>query len=190
MKLNKNMIKKNLQQGFTIVEMILVLLIVGVLSVASLKGYAVYKESMASSEVGDLTFLISKLQAKYSKAAVTTGVTTANAITGNVFPESMNVGATTVTNRANGAVTVAAGTIATAGDAFVVTEAGWDSAQCQYIASNITPNVKRVTVTPSGGAATTIYSTYGTVVALTPSVTDAACSSDDSNLITLTFNKG
>ena len=189
MKFNQNVIKQGFQKGFTIIEMIIVLVIVGVLVGSALKGYAVYKDSQATMEVGDLQYVIAKLQAKYRNTASTAAVTTANAITGNVFPASMNVGATTVTNRVGGAVTVATGTIVSAGDAFVVSEDGWEASGCQRIAGDISPSVKKVVVTPSGGAATTIYSTFGTVVALTPSVTDAACSGT-TNLVAITFNKG
>lgn len=177
------------QKGFTVVEIIVVLLVIAVLVGSALKGYAVYRDTQATTEVSDLQYVIAKLQSKYRNTPSTAAVTTANAITGNVFPASMNVGATTVTNRVGGLVTVAPATVSTANDAFLITEAGWASEGCQRIAGDITPNVKKVVVTPAGGAATTVYSTYGTVVTLTPSVTDAACSGA-TNDVAITFTKG
>ena len=182
--------KKAVQKGFTIIELMIVLAIISILIGGVIVGLQMMDDTKASSAARDSSVSITALKLKYRNIGTTAAVTTTNAIAGNVFPSSMDwvAGGTTVNNQAGGAVTVVPATIVSANDAFLLSEDGFKSSQCQKYIGSIFPNVKKIVVTPTGGAATTVYSTYGTVVALSPPTIDAACSGS-SNLIAMTFAK-
>lgn len=181
--------KMNLKQkGFTLIEMAMVLAIIGVLIAGAVKGRDMYYQSKATEEIGDLQFIIFKLQAKYRGVATTAGVTTTTAITGNVFPETMTTTATTVSNQFGGAVTVAPTTISTANDGFTLSDGGLNKTACQNLVGGLTAAVNKLTITNSAAVVTVAYSAFGTLVAYNPAVADAGCS-DNGNSVQLVFTK-
>lgn len=176
------------QKGFTLIEMAMVLAIIGVLIGGAVKGRDMFYQAKATSEIGDLRFIFTKLQTKYAPVTSTALVTTANAITGNVFPESMQVIGSAVSNQFGGAVTVASATITVAGSGFTITDGGLNRTVCQTLIGQLPSATERLSVTNGTAVTTVVHSTYGALVDYNPVVADAACS-DNNNVITAIITK-
>lgn len=132
----KQMKNLNTQRGVTLIELSFVLAIFGLLIAGALAGAAYFDGAKANNEASALLRVFSNLQQKYATAAKTTAVTTANAITGNVFNDpawSVDKVAGTVTNQFSGSVTVTKATAITTDDAFLITETEVPSSVCQKL---------------------------------------------------------
>ena len=200
----QHQLKKGAQQGFTIVELIIVLTVVSVLVGSAVKGYAVYQDSQATMEAGNLQYIVTKLQSKYRNALNTAGADTAAAIVGKVFPENMSIvqgalavgGApaveASVTNGVGGPVIVAPADVSPgSNNAFTISTAGWGSGACAKLVTDLLPVAKKITVTSTGvsTAVVALDKTIATVVNYDPVVVDGGCKGGNA-VVTITVYKG
>lgn len=176
------------QKGFTLIEMAMVLAIIGVLIGGAVKGRDMFYQAKATAEIGDLRFIFTKLQTKYAPVTSTAAVTTANAIIGNVFPESMQAAAGAVANQFGGAVTVAPATITVAGSGFTISDGSLNRTVCQTIIGQLPSATERLSVKNSSGVTTIVHSVYGALVAYNPVTADAACG-DNNNIVIAVITK-
>lgn len=118
---------KKKQGGFSLIEMAVVLVIIAGILVGVTQQGKDQKESIAvDNEAKAVLSLINNLSGYYDGSTTGyTGLDNATAISAGLVPTGLkNNGVDTITNKWLGAVTVAPGTISTAGDSSSVTLAG------------------------------------------------------------------
>jgi Tfp pilus assembly protein PilE len=136
------------QGGFGLLELGLVLLIVSVLGIYAYQQYASNRdESLAQSEVADITSYWAKTQERYSNQQAYTGLDTATLIQANVFPASMTLVAnTSVQDKYQGALTAAPGTLKTADDAVVFTAKNYTPAGCASVVPKVANGARKIEI--------------------------------------------
>ena len=176
---------KSKQRGVTLIELSFVLAIFGLLIAGALAGVTYFDDAKATNETSALLRVFSNLQQKYATAAKTTAVTTANAITGNVFKDpawSVNKTAGTVTNQFSGAVTVAKATAVSADDAFLITETEVPAAVCQKLIPMVIDSTYRLKIG-------TVTVKANPSVAVAPATIDTECDKATTATIAYTVHK-
>ncbi len=177
------------QSGFTLIEISFVLVVIGLLLAAALTGAKSYIDTQkANGEAIAYHRAVSNLQMKYRGAPNTAAVTTANAVTGNIFDASFVVDkvARTVANQFGGAITVAPATISVANDAFALTTREIPDAVCQKIVPLTVEWVAKIDIT--GTATVNVQASQAAPAQ--PAAIDNACNGDAAgNSIKFTFYK-
>ena len=159
------------QRGFTLIELSIVLIIIGVLAIMGTRGVALYTATKDESEAQNVNRIMMALQVKYRYDPDTSTVTNAVAIATSVFDKSgwaVNVTAGTILHSFNGLVTIVPSTIAVANDAFKLTMASVPYKNCGDIVRIVANSAYSVTV------GTTVVQTIPSAPA-TGAAIDAAC---------------
>jgi len=167
--MNKKIIKKH-QAGFTLVELGIVVAIAAVIIGIGLAVVpSIVSSIRANGEVSDLPTLSTKIRTAWANQPTygTSGTSiTTEAISLNVFPTARVTSSTTVSNRWGGSITVAAGTLNTAGDAQVITETDVPQTECTLVVEGVDQSFPVITVNgtsvKANGASQVTLATVGT----------------------------
>lgn len=143
-------LKKNiaLKKGFGLLEIGLALLVVAVLGIYSYGQYAsAREETLAQSEVADMTSYWAKTQQRYANQSNYAGLTALALVQSNVFPKSMNLIAnTSVQNKYNGALAAAPINLTGTLDGVKFTLSGYNKAGCTDVIPKVANGARRIIV--------------------------------------------
>ncbi len=183
----KNYQKHTHQRGFTLIEMAIVLMVIGVLAMASVYGFGVYRTTKNEAEARKINGIMSALQNKWKFDPTTSTITnstvnSAGILTGVQWPITVSGTTVTILNPYSGAVTFAPGTITTAGDAFSLTYANVPSGACSDIARNVESNAYNITIGATVVQSTPSVQALGTAI-------DAACTAAAAQSMILVYSK-
>lgn len=187
--------KKNLEKGFTIIELIVVIAIISLLAVVAVPAY---RSIAISGKVGPTASDINKIAAKMSANFMGAGATpytqlgagsAATAVFANIAKDlgpSLQVSGTGATatiahslGASTGRVTVAQANIAANGDSFAVTLNQVSKAACPDLAASIGKAAERIQINTREVKA--VGGTYDNAAAST------SCTDGDTNTFTFTF---
>lgn len=154
----KTNFKKYKQQGFTLLELGIVVTIALILvGVGVTKVPKIMADNRANSEIAELPQIVTNTQKAVMNQQSYTGMTLDTLIRLDVFPQNRvtipGAGAATATNRWNGAITFAAGTISTAGDIGRYIYAGVPASECKNVVLGVAQNFRRIYVDSANSAA-------------------------------------
>ena len=154
----KTNFKKYKQQGFTLLELGIVVTIALILvGVGVTKVPKIMADNRANSEIAELPQIVTNTQKAVMNQQSYTGMTLDTLIRLDVFPQNRvtipGAGAATATNRWNGAITFAAGTISTAGDIGRYIYAGVPASECKNVLLGVAQNFRRIYVDSANSAA-------------------------------------
>jgi prepilin-type N-terminal cleavage/methylation domain-containing protein len=175
------------QKGFTLIEMAIVLMIIGVLAMASIYGFGVYRTTKNESTARNINTVATAIQGKWKFDAATSGVS-ATAVT--------NAGIATAAQLASLSVTTITGTsTATAGtyDAFTIAVTPVNAATCADVLRNTANNIVGMSTGASPAAGAAVAGSFG-VAATSPSTVagtaiDAACNTAGVTQVNLSYAK-
>ncbi len=180
--------KRKTQRGISLPLIAIVLGVSAVITIgAILYGPRYFIKAKVSNEITALTDLRANVVAYGSKVGLFTATNSALAalVGQNMFPPAMvsgTAGAPVVTNQWGGAITVAVGTIVTAGDSLVFTQTGIPNIACSEIATSLDNIVSVISIN------STATKTNGSVS--NPVTVGTSCSgATDNNTLALTMAK-
>lgn len=140
-------VRYKLGKGFSLIELSIVIVIVSILLAVGLGiTRSILSDNRANDELKELPLIVTRLQKLYNNRATSAGVTTAIAISNNIFPAERVISPTEVTNRWGGTVTVAPATIGTANDAIAMTYNAVKTAECLAVISQIEASMRTISV--------------------------------------------
>lgn len=153
-------VRRALQAGFTVVEMMVVLAIGAVLIAGAVYGYQMVYTSKAQNEMKYLDQAMECSRNVYANQANFAGAAIATLVNNNCFPASLAVGKATATATVNnsfgGAITVAAVNLNGTNDGLEITIPGLPSDVCVNML-RLMSKPARITAQATGaGAATTV----------------------------------
>ena len=182
------------QRGFTLIELGVVTAIGFLIAGIGLyKAPSIMANYRANAELQELPQIVTNAQKSYSNASNYTGATLDALIRLDAFPQNRvtipGSGAATATNRWNGAITFAVGTISIAGDIGRLNYAGIPASECKNVVVGAAQIFRRVFVDGANsgtmGAGTLVKADNA---ALDTTALGTACSGN-ANSITYDFSK-
>ena len=162
--------RKNKQQGYTIVEILIGVIVAAIVVAGIYVGWnSFYTSNQASTIQSEMNQIIQNTETLYANSTDGyTSVDTASAITAGVFPSSLKIKGTTVTNSYSGAVTLTS----VAESAFSVTYASIPADVCTKVLSSFV------------GANNVVSLTVGSTSVTDVKTVAAACASGSSMTVT------
>lgn len=185
MKQIKQMNFSHKQQGFTLVEIAIVLMIIGVFTAMAIAGITTYNQVQDEAVAKSLNSVVLATQTKLRNDATTTGLNNTAVINSGVLNKSgwTFVAATsTITHQKAATVTFAPATLVSANDAISVAMSGIPYGTCSNLGRDATLHAYKITI-----GATIAQTTPDTPA--TGAAIDAACGSSGVKTMTMIYTK-
>lgn len=135
------------QRGYSMIEIAIGTVIVGLLlavTISYVRG--IIADNRANDELKEIPLVQSRLTKMYANRADFATITTAVAISNNVFPPERVTSPTVLNNRFGGAITIAPATTTVANDSVAMTYTGMGESECKSIIPQLENSMTRIMV--------------------------------------------